>query len=150
ARAFAELPASAGLILLLAAIAALISANTPIAPYYHALMDSGFSIGPASGPLSMSIGAWFSEGLLAVFFLLVGLEIRRELTSGALTDPKAAVLPVIAAIGGVLAPAAIYIALATPAARNGWSVPTATDVAFTIGILALLGERVPTSLRVFV
>ncbi|HSE11169.1 MAG TPA: Na+/H+ antiporter NhaA [Rudaea sp.] len=150
ARAFANLPASAGLILLLAAVAALICANTPIAPHYHALMDSSFGIGPPGGGVSMTIAAWFSEGLLAAFFLLVGLEIRREVTSGALTDPKAAVLPVVAAIGGVLAPAAIYLALATPATANGWSVPTATDVAFTIGILALLGERVPTALRVFV
>lgn len=98
----------------------------------------------------MTISAWFSEGLLAAFFLLVGLEIRREVTAGALTDPKAAVLPVVAALGGVLAPAIIYLALTTPATANGWSVPTATDVAFTIGILALLGARVPGALRVFV
>ena len=150
ARAFADLPASAGLILLLAAAAALICANTPIAPYYHALMDASFSIGPAMGGVSMTIAAWFSEGLLSVFFLLVGLEIRREVTSGALTDPRAAVLPVVAAFGGVLAPAAIYLALTTPATAVGWSVPTATDVAFVVGILALLGDRVPSALRVFV
>ena len=150
ARAFANLPASGGLTLLLAALAALICANTPVAPYYHALMDSTFTIGPAGSSVSMTIAAWFSEGLLAAFFLLVGLEIRREVTAGALTDPKAAVLPVVAAVGGVLAPAAIYLALATPATANGWSVPTATDVAFTIGILALLGDRVPPALRVFV
>lgn len=150
ARAFANLPASAGLTLLLAAVAALICANSPIAPYYRWLMDSSFSIGPTGSGVSMTIAAWFSEGLLAAFFLLVGLEIRREVTSGALTDPKAAVLPVVAAIGGVLAPAAIYLSLSTPATANGWSVPTATDVAFTIGILALLGDRVPGALRVFV
>jgi NhaA family Na+:H+ antiporter len=150
ARAFANLPASAGLILLLAALAALVCANTPVAPYYHALMDATFAIGPVGGGVSLTIAAWFSEGLLAAFFMLVGLEIRREVTSGALTDPKAAVLPVVAAIGGVLAPAAIYLALATPATANGWSVPTATDIAFTIGILALLGGRVASPLRVFV
>jgi NhaA family Na+:H+ antiporter len=150
ARAFANLPASAGLTLLLAAVVALICANTPIAPYYRWLMDSSFSIGPTGSGVSMTIAAWFSEGLLAAFFLLVGLEIRREVTSGALTDPKAAVLPVVAAVGGVLAPAAIYLLLSTPATANGWSVPTATDVAFTIGILALLGDRVPAALRVFV
>ena len=150
ARAFANLPASAGLTLLLAAVAALVCANTPLAPYYHWLMDSSFSIGPTGSGVSMTVAAWFSEGLLAAFFLLVGLEIRREVTAGALTDPKAAVLPVFAAVGGVLAPAAIYLALATPATANGWSVPTATDVAFTIGILALLGDRVPGALRVFV
>ncbi|HET7777863.1 MAG TPA: Na+/H+ antiporter NhaA [Rudaea sp.] len=150
ARVFANLPASAGFTLLLAAVAALVCANTPLAPYYHWLMDSSFSIGPTSSGVSMTVAAWFSEGLLAAFFLLVGLEIRREVTAGALTDPKAAVLPVVAAVGGVLAPAAIYLALATPATAKGWSVPTATDVAFTIGILALLGDRVPGALRVFV
>lgn len=150
ARAFANLPASAGLMLLLAAVLALVCANTPVAPLYHAIMDSEFAVGPSGGGVSMSVAAWFSEGLLALFFLLVGLEIRREITAGALTEPKAAVLPVVAAVGGVLAPTAIYLALATRATANGWSVPTATDVAFTIGILALLGERVPMSLRVFV
>jgi NhaA family Na+:H+ antiporter len=150
ARAFADLPASAGLILLLASLAALVCANTPISPYYHALMSSSFSIGSSGGGVSMTVAAWFSEGLLSVFFLLVGLEIRREITAGALTDPRAAALPVVAAIGGVLAPAAIYLALATPPTANGWSVPTATDIAFTIGILALLGSRVPIALRVFV
>jgi NhaA family Na+:H+ antiporter len=150
ARAFANLPAAAGLILLLAAVAALVCANTPIAPWYHALMEASFSIGPTGGGVTMSVAQWFSEGLLAVFFLLVGLEIRREATAGALTDPKAALLPIVAALGGVLAPAGIYLALATPATVAGWSVPTATDVAFTIGILALLGARVPGALRVFV
>ena len=150
ARAFADLPASAGLILLLAAAAALICANTPISPFYHALMGAPFGIGTTVGGVSMSIAAWFSEGLLSIFFLLVGLEIRREVTSGALTDPKAAVLPVVAAIGGVLAPTAIYLALATPATARGWSVPTATDVAFVVGILALLGKHVSSALRVFV
>jgi NhaA family Na+:H+ antiporter len=96
------------------------------------------------------VGAWFSEGLLAIFFLLVGLEIRREITAGELSDPRAALLPVVAALGGVLAPAAIYLALNSSATAHGWSVPTATDIAFTLGILALLGPRVPSSLRVFV
>ncbi len=150
ARAFASLPASAGFVLLLAALAALICANTPIAPYYQQLMESTFSIGTTGRAVSMTIGWWFSEGLLAAFFLLVGLEIRREITSGALSDPRAAVLPVVAAIGGVLGPTAIYLALNTSATARGWSVPTATDVAFTIGILALLGNRVPGALRVFV
>jgi Na+:H+ antiporter, NhaA family len=150
ARVFASLPASGGLVLLLAAGAALLCANTPLAPYYHAAMESSFGIGPAGSAISMTIGDWFSEGLLAIFFLLVGLEIRREVTGGALVDPRAAVLPVVAAIGGVLAPAAIYLALNSGPTAPGWAVPTATDVAFTLGILALLGNRVPTSLRVFV
>lgn len=150
ARAFANLPASAGLSLLLAALAALICANSPIAPHYKQLMGASFDIGIAGHSLSMTIAEWASEGLLAAFFLLVGLEIRRELTSGALTDPRAAVLPVVAAIGGVLVPAAIYLAINTSATADGWSVPTATDVAFTIGILALMENRVPVALRIFV
>ncbi len=150
ARAFASLPASGGLALLLAAAAALLCANTPLAPYYRYFVDSSFSIGPPGSQLSLTVGAWLSEGLLAIFFLLVGLEIRREMTVGALADRRAAVLPLVAALGGVLAPAAIYLALHGGAAARGWSIPTATDVAFTLGILALLGERVPSGLRVFV
>ena len=150
ARAFANLPASGGLVLLLAAAAALVCTNTPLAPMYRDFIGSAFGIGPPGSLLSMSVGAWFSEGLLAIFFLLVGLEIRREMTAGELSDPRAAILPVLAAVGGVLAPAAIYLTLNSGPAARGWSVPTATDVAFTLGILALLGPRVPPSLRVFV
>ncbi|MEJ1967477.1 MAG: Na+/H+ antiporter NhaA [Rhizomicrobium sp.] len=150
ARAFANLPASAGFMLLLAAAAALIAANTGLAPLYHAVMATPFGIGTPGSALSMSVGDWFSEGLLAVFFLLVGLEIRREMTSGALTELRAAALPALCAVGGVLAPTAIYLALNQGRTAAGWSVPTATDIAFALGVLALLGRRVPTGLRVFV
>lgn len=150
ARVFASLPASGGLVLLIAAAVALIAANSPFAPYYRLLMESTFSIGPPGSLLSLSVGAWFSEGLLAIFFLLVGLEIRRELTAGALADPRAAILPALAAVGGAIVPALIYLAVNRGATSPGWSVPTATDIAFTLGILALLGDRIPPSLRVFV
>lgn len=150
ARAFASLPASAGLVLLIAAALALICANSPLAGYYHTFIQSSFGIGPPGSVLSLTVGDWCSEGLLAVFFLLVGLEIRREMTAGGLTDPRAALLPVIAAIGGGIAPALIYLALNRGATAPGWSVPTATDIAFVLGILALLGDRVPASLRVFI
>jgi len=150
ARVFANLPASAGIMLLLAALAALVCANSPLAPAYHALIESSFYIGPTGSSLSLTVGEWCSEGLLAIFFLLVGLEIRREVTSGALTDPRAAVLPVVGAFGGVIVPALIYLALNRGPTAPGWSVPTATDVAFALGILALLGARVPIALRVFV
>src|SRR5580704_13615767 len=128
-RVFASLPASGGLVLLLAAAAAVAVANSPLGDGYRALIGSTLVLGSHQW-LSMSVGQWCSEGLLAVFFLLVGLEIRREMTAGALTDRRAAVLPVVAAIGGVIAPALIYLAFnhGTPAAQ-GWSVPTATDVA---------------------
>jgi NhaA family Na+:H+ antiporter len=150
ARVFASLPASGGLVLILAAAAALLFANTPLAPYYRLFIESSFSIGPPGGALTLTVGAWFSEGLLAFFFLLVGLEIRREMTVGSLADWRAALLPIVAAIGGVLAPTAIYLALNSGPTSPGWSVPTATDVAFALGILALLGERIPVGLRVFV
>ncbi|HXZ68521.1 MAG TPA: Na+/H+ antiporter NhaA, partial [Alphaproteobacteria bacterium] len=150
ARVFANLPASGGLVLLLAAALALIAANSPIAPLYRLFIGSSFSIGPPNGLLSLTISAWFSEGLLAIFFLLVGLEIRREVTAGALSDPRAAILPVVGAVGGVLAPAAIYLTLNRGSTAAGWAVPTATDIAFALGMLALLGERAPASLRVFV
>jgi Na+:H+ antiporter, NhaA family len=150
AHVFASLPASGGLVLLVAAALALVCANTPLAHFYHALMESSFGIGPPDTPLSLTVGEWFSEGLLAVFFLLVGLEIRREMTAGALSDVKAALLPAIAAIGGGLVPALIYLALNRGDALEGWSIPTATDIAFVLGILALLGDRVPTQLRVFI
>ena len=150
ARAFASLPASGGLILILAAGVALLWANTPLAPYYHALIGSSFGIGPPGSLLSLTIGEWFSEGLLSVFFLLVGLEIRREMTNGALSNPKAVVLPAVAAIGGVLTPAAIYLSINQGATAPGWSVPTATDIAFALGVLALLGDRVQPSLRIFI
>jgi Na+:H+ antiporter, NhaA family len=150
ARAFASLPASGGLVLLLAAAAALICANSPLAPAYHSFIEASFGIGLSGSLLSMTVAEWFSQGLLAIFFLLVGLEIRREMTVGDLSDARAAILPALAALGGVLAPAAIYLALNSGPAARGWSVPTATDIAFVLGILALLGPRVPPSLRVFV
>jgi NhaA family Na+:H+ antiporter len=150
ARAFASLPASGGIALLIAAALALLCANSPLAGLYHLFVTTPFGIGPPGSMLSMPVGEWCSEGLLAVFFLLVGLEIRRELTSGSLVDPRAAALPVVAAIGGVLAPAAIYLLLNPGRTASGWSVPTATDIAFALGILALFGSRIPASLRVFV
>jgi NhaA family Na+:H+ antiporter len=150
AHAFASLPASGGLVLLIAAGLALVCANSPLAGYYHAFIDAPFGIGPAGSALSLTIGAWFSEGLLAVFFLLVGLEIRREVTAGALSDPKAAILPVIAAVGGGIVPALTYLVFNRGATAPGWSVPTATDIVFVLGMLAVLGNRVPPALRVFV
>jgi Na+:H+ antiporter, NhaA family len=150
ARVFASLPASGGLILILAAAAALVCANTSLAPYYRIFIESSFNIGPPGRALSLTVGDWFSEGLLAFFFLLVGLEIRREMTVGILADLRAALLPIIAAVGGVLAPAAVYLALNRGPTAPGWSVPTATDIAFALGILALLGNRIPVGLRVFI
>jgi NhaA family Na+:H+ antiporter len=149
ARVFASLPASGGLVLLVGAAAALLCANTRLGPLYQAFIGSLFSLGP-SGLLTMTVAEWFSEGLIAIFFLLVGLEIRREITAGALSDRRAATLPVVAAIGGMVAPALIYLIFNRGPTSHGWPIPTATDVAFTLGILALLGQRSPPGLRVFV
>lgn len=150
ARAFASLPASGGLVLLLAAVTALLCANTPLADRYEALVRAPVGIGPPGSTLSMSVAEWCSEGVMTFFFLLVGLEIRREMTAGALADRKAATLPIVAAVGGVIAPALIYLALNRGPTEPGWAIPTATDIAFTLGILAVLGDRVPVALRVFV
>ena len=149
ARVFASLPASAGLVLLLAAVLALVCANSPVRPLYQAFIQSSFSLGQ-SGKLTLTVAEWCSEGLLAIFFLVVGLEILRETRAGALSEGRAAALPAIAALGGVLAPTAIYLSLNHGPAAQGWSIPTATDIAFTLGILAVLGDRVPAALRVFV
>ena len=150
ARVFASLPTSTGLVLLLAAALAIVCANSPLAPIYQGLMNTRVSVGAAGSTLSLSLRDWFAEGLLSVFFLLVGLEIRRELTTGTLTNWRAALLPVFAAVGGVLAPAFVYLAINRGPAALGWSIPTATDVAFTLGLLAVLGDQVPIGLRVFV
>jgi len=149
ARVFASLPASGGIVLLVSALLALICANTPLRAGYEAVIRASFRLG-VSGGLSLTVAEWCAEGLLTLFFLLVGLEIRREATAGALAERRAIALPVLAAVGGVLAPAAIYLALNRGHASQGWSIPTATDVAFTLGILALLGARSPPALRVFV
>jgi NhaA family Na+:H+ antiporter len=147
ARVFASLPASGGIVLLLAAGLALLCANTALRGPYQALVEYSFSIGPSG---KLTVAEWCSEGLLSIFFLLVGLEIRREATAGALADRRAIALPVVGALGGVLAPAAIYLLLNPGPTAHGWSIPTATDIAFTLGILAVLGQKIPPGLRVFV
>jgi len=150
ARAFANLPSSAGLVLLLATAAALICANGPLAPAYRRLVSAQVGIGPIPGLLSLSVEEWCSEGLLAIFFLIVGLEIRREMTAGSLRDWRAAIAPLLAAVGGVILPAAVYLALNPPLTAAGWSVPTDTGLAFTLGVLALFGSRASASLKAFV
>jgi NhaA family Na+:H+ antiporter len=150
ARAFANLPTSAGLVLLLAAAAALVLANSPLASLYHRFVSAQLGIGPMTGPLSLSVADWCSEGLLAIFFLILGLEIRREMTAGSLQDKRAAAAPFLAAIGGVLAPAAVYLAINPGVTAAGWSAPADTGVAFTFGVLALFGTRVSAGLKVFI
>ncbi len=150
ARVFANLPSSAGLVLLLATAAALICANSSLAPAYEQFVNAQFSIGLPPAVLSMSIAEWCSEGLLAIFFLILGLEIRRQKTAGSLADWRAAVAPVLAAVGGVIAPAAVYLAINPRATAGGWPVPIDTGIVFTLALLAVFGARASTGLKVFV
>jgi NhaA family Na+:H+ antiporter len=150
ARVFASLPTSAGIVLVIAAVLAIICANSPAASLYERLMGAQILVGPADHAVAMTTRDWLAEGMLSFFFLIVGLEIRRELTSGALASRRAALLPIIAAFGGVVTPALIYLFFNRGVTASGWPVPTATDVAFALGLLAVLGDRVPSGLRVFV
>ena len=150
ARAFANLPTSAGLVLLAAAALALICANSPLAPAYQRFVHAQLGIGPTASVLSLSVAEWCSEGLLAIFFLILGLEIRREATAGTFTNWRAALAPVLASVGGVIVPALIYLAINPGPTAAGWSAPADTGVAFTLGVLAIFGARVSAGLKVFV
>ncbi|WP_353630860.1 Na+/H+ antiporter NhaA [Achromobacter xylosoxidans] len=136
---------------MLAAVVALAIANSPLAPHYFEALGAklGFQAGPVI--LKESVLHWINDGLMAVFFLLVGLEIKREVLDGQLRGAARIVLPGIAALGGMAMPALIYVLvnLGSPDTLRGWAIPAATDIAFALGILALLGSRVPTSLKVF-
>lgn len=150
ARAFANLPTSAGLVLLAAAAAAVLWANSPFAPLYRRLVGTQLGLGPPAALLSMSIANWCAEGLLAVFFLILGLEIRREMTSGSLANWRAAAAPALAALGAIAAPALFYRALNPGVTSAGWSIPADTGIAFTLAVLALFGNRASAGLKVFV
>ncbi|MDF3154401.1 Na+/H+ antiporter NhaA [Mesorhizobium sp. XAP10] len=142
-REFLDSEAAGGIILMAAAALALIVANSPLAETYFSVLHAYL------GPLSVS--HWVNDGLMAVFFLLVGLEIKREMLDGQLSTWPRRVLPGIAAAGGMLVPALVYVAVNrnNAAALSGWAIPTATDIAFALGVLSLLGSRVPASLKVF-
>lgn len=138
-----------GLVLLAAATAALVAANSPLAGAYQDLREVTF--GPAALDASLDVASWAADGLLAVFFFVVGLEVKRELLVGELADRRSAALPVVAAVGGMVVPALVYLAVAgsTPGAGRGWAVPTATDIAFALGVLAVAGSAAPLGLRIF-
>ncbi|WP_426956479.1 Na+/H+ antiporter NhaA [Muricoccus radiodurans] len=142
-RRFLDGQSSAGLVLMGSAALALAIANSPLAAGYNALLHAYL------GPLS--VGHWINDGLMAVFFLLVGLEIKREVLDGQLSTWPRRMLPGIAAAGGMAVPAVIYAALnaGTPETLRGWAIPAATDIAFALGVISLLGDRVPSSLRIF-
>lgn len=141
---------TSGILLMLCAITALFLANSPWSETYHRLLQMPFTIGLEGFQLSKSLHHWINDGLMALFFFVVGLELKREILVGELADPKQAMLPIIAAIGGMLMPALIYIII-NPSGHtfDGWGVPMATDIAFALGTLALLGSRIPRNLLTF-
>lgn len=140
-----------GVLLLAAAGAALIWANSPWSSTYRAVSD--FAVGPESLHLHLSTSAWAADGFLAIFFFVVGLELKREFVGGDLRDPRRAALPIAAAVGGMIVPAAVYIAINLAAGRpenlGGWAVPIATDIAFALAVLAVLSTHLPAALRTF-
>lgn len=142
-RDFFKMESAGGILLVIAAAIAMVIANTSLGETYQAVLHSYV--------FGMSVSHWINDGLMAVFFLLIGLEVKRELLEGALKSKETAIFPAIAAVGGMLAPALIYVAFNASDAEaiSGWAIPAATDIAFALGIMALLGKRVPVSLKVF-
>lgn len=138
-----------GVLLLIAAIAALLWANTPLSHSYEAVSD--FHIGPSALGLDLSVQHWAADGLLAIFFFVAGIELKRELVAGELRDPKAAALPVIAALSGMIVPALVYVLVNKTGggSLSGWAVPVATDIAFALAVLAVIGTSLPSALRAF-
>lgn len=139
-----------GVLLLVATAAALILANSPAAPAYEAVRDTAFGIPELH--LDLSVGAWAADGLLAIFFFVVGLELKEEFVAGSLRDPRRAALPIAAAVGGVAVPALIFVLINAgngADALQGWAIPTATDIAFAIAVIAVVGKSLPPALRVF-
>lgn len=148
---FFRLEAASGLLLLISAVIALIVSNSSLSSIYFETLESYFFIGVNNIGIKMSLLHWINDALMAVFFFFVTLEIKREFLQGELSKPKQALLPIIAAIGGMLVPALIYVYInfQTGDTLRGWAIPSATDIAFSLGVLSLLGSRVPISLKVF-
>jgi NhaA family Na+:H+ antiporter len=148
---FFRLEAASGLLLLISAVIALIVSNSSLSSIYFETLESYFFIGVNNIGIKMSLLQWINDALMAVFFFFVTLEIKREFLQGELSKPKQALLPIIAAIGGMLVPALIYVYInfQTGDTLRGWAIPSATDIAFSLGVLSLLGSRVPISLKVF-
>lgn len=142
-RDFFKMESAGGVLLVIAAAIAMTIANTPLNEMYQSFLHTYV--------FGMSVSHWVNDGLMAIFFMLIGLEVKRELLEGALKSKETAIFPAIAAVGGMLAPALVYVAfnINDPEAIQGWAIPAATDIAFALGIMALLGSRVPVSLKVF-
>ncbi|MFN3234815.1 MAG: Na+/H+ antiporter NhaA [Gammaproteobacteria bacterium] len=150
-RNFLKLESSSGIILLAAAILALLCNNSPLSHWYDSLLDTNVAFHIGDFVLSKPFLHWVNDGLMAIFFLLVGLELKREFMIGQLHGISRVLLPLICAIGGIIVPAIIYLLVTHGNATemNGWAIPTATDIAFALGVLSLCGDRVPVSLKIF-
>ncbi|WCL54468.1 Na+/H+ antiporter NhaA [Gimibacter soli] len=150
-QAFLKQEQTAGLLLMGAAVLAMIAANSPLAPAYGLLLDTPVAVQVGALAIHKPLLLWVNDGLMAVFFLLVGLELKREFVEGELADRRAIILPLLGAIGGMVVPAGLYAFFNwhDPVALQGWAIPAATDIAFALGILALFGSRVPLALKVF-
>jgi len=148
---FIKKESASGILLIFAAILALILSNSLLSPLYQAFLHIPIEIRVGSLHIDKSLYLWVNDGLMAIFFLLIGLEVKREILEGNLSSVRRIALPGIAAVGGMLVPALIYLAFnaGDPTAINGWAIPTATDIAFALGILSLLGKRIPISLKIF-
>jgi Na+:H+ antiporter, NhaA family len=139
-----------GALLVISAIAAMIVVNSPFGEAYHTLLDTKVTVGPTGGGIEMKLAYWIKNALMAIFFFFVGLELKREILEGQLSNPSAAILPIMGAAGGMAMPALIFVAFAGPAGfGHGWAIPAATDIAFALGVLSLLGKRVPPALKAF-
>jgi NhaA family Na+:H+ antiporter len=148
---FIRQDSASGILLIFAAVLALVLENSPFSWFYDALLDTPVEIRVGELHLAKPLLLWINDGLMAVFFMLIGLEVKREFLEGELSRPDQIVLPGLGAVGGMLVPAAIYYWFnhSDPIALNGWAIPAATDIAFALGVISLLGKRVPVSLRVF-
>lgn len=148
---FLKLESASGIILILAALVALLLANSNLADAYQAFLNTQVQVRISALDINKPLLLWINDGFMAIFFLLVGLEVKREMMEGALSSREQATFPAIAAVGGMLVPALIYsfFNYGDEATRAGWAIPAATDIAFALGVMALLGKRVPTSLKVF-
>lgn len=148
---FLRLESASGLLLMAGAALAMVVANTPLDWLYAQFLETNFAVSVGEFQLRKPLLLWINDGLMAVFFLLVGLELKREVMEGELSQPQQIVLPVVAAVGGLVVPALVYwfFNRGNPVDVGGWAIPTATDIAFALGVLSLLGSRVPVSLKIF-
>ena len=148
---FLKLESAGGILLFIAAVLAIVLANTPLEPYYQLLLATPVEIRVGALEIAKPLLLWINDGLMAVFFFLVGLELKRELLEGELSDKRNIILPGVGAIGGMAVPALIYLFFNRDdaVASQGWAIPAATDIAFALGVLTLLGSRVPTSIKIF-